>query len=73
MGYLHVPIVKTATATLYDLPGTIPTYSISDLFMGTVNVAFSNPMADKALLKYNMPYQTFHCVTQAIQIGSYTA
>lgn len=56
MGYLHVPIVKAAAPTTYYLPATIPTYSISDLYMGTVNVSFSNPMADKALLKYNMPY-----------------
>jgi len=38
MGYFHIPVTKTANPTMYDLPGTIPTYSISNLYMGTVNI-----------------------------------
>ena len=30
-------------------------------------------MTDRALLKTDIPYQTFHYITQAIQIGSYNA
>jgi hypothetical protein len=66
MGYFHIPIAKSANATMYDLPATMPTYTISDLFMGTVNISYANPMADKSLMKYDIPFQTFHSVVQQI-------
>jgi len=62
MGYFHVGVVKTANATMYDLPAVLPTYSISSLYMGTVNISYANPMTDKSLMKYDIPFQTFHSV-----------
>lgn len=64
MGYLHIPVTKTANDTMYNLPASIPTYSISDLFMGTVNISYADPMADSSLMKFDIPFQTFHSVTQ---------
>ncbi len=56
MGYLLYPIAKAANATFYDSPAALGTYSIQDLFMGTVNISYANPMADSALMKYDIPY-----------------
>jgi hypothetical protein len=41
--------------------------------MGTVNISYANPMADKSLMKYDIPFQTFHSVVQQIQSTSFTA
>ena len=49
---------------MYNLPAALPVYSISDLFMGTVNISYADPMADASLMKFDIPFQTFHCVTQ---------
>jgi len=56
MGYLLYPIVKAANPTFYDSPAALGTYSIQDVFMGTVNISYANPMADNALMKYDIPY-----------------
>jgi len=66
MGYMHLPIVKTVGDTTYYVPTVMPNYSISDLFMGTVNISLANPMADKSLMKYDLAFQTFHSVVQQI-------
>ena len=62
MGYLLYPVAKSANATYYDSPAALGTYSIQDLFMGTVNISYANPMNDSALMKYDIPYQTYHCI-----------
>ncbi len=62
MGYFHLGVTKTTNDTMYNLPATLPTYSISNLYMGTVNISYANPMADKSLMKYDIPFQTFHSV-----------
>lgn len=41
--------------------------------MGTVNISYANPMADSALMKYDIPYQTYHCINQSIGVSSFTA
>ena len=41
--------------------------------MGTVNISYGNPMADNALMKYDIPYQTYHCINQSIGVSSFTA
>jgi hypothetical protein len=39
MGYMHNGVVKTADGPKYNVPATLPVYSISDLYMGTVNIS----------------------------------
>jgi hypothetical protein len=34
----------------------MPVYSIGDLFVGTVNISYANPMADKSLMKMDLPF-----------------
>jgi hypothetical protein len=57
MGYMHNGAEKTTEADRpkYNVPATIPTYSISDLYMGTVNISYANPMADNSL-KMDFPF-----------------
>jgi hypothetical protein len=64
MGYMVIPIAKTTAnrTTAENIPATLPTYSIQDVFVGTVNISYGNPMADNALMKYDIPYQTYHCI-----------
>jgi hypothetical protein len=57
MSYMHLSVAKEgATAPEYNLPVTIPTYSIKDVFCGVVNITYSNPMNDRALIKNDIPY-----------------
>lgn len=65
MSYMNTGIEKTGDNILreYNLPLTMPTYSIKDVFCGVVNITYSDPMSDRALMKNDIPYQTFHYLT----------
>ena len=58
MSYWNTGIVKTGGTLLeeFNLPTSMPTYSISKVYCGVVNITYSNPMNDRALVKNDIPY-----------------
>jgi len=62
---MNTAVTKTGTTLLEDfnLPVAMPVYSIKDVYCGVVNITYSNPMNDRALVKNDIPYQTFHYLT----------
>jgi hypothetical protein len=56
MGYMQNGTAKSADGPKYNVPAIIPVYSISDLYVGTVNLSYANPMADKSLMKMDFPF-----------------